>query len=50
MLIERNAVAIDFIKPRFFYFDKPFVLFMKEADKKNPYFMLKIKDTEYLVK
>jgi len=34
---------------RYFYFNRPFVLFLKEADKQTPYFALKIEDTELLV-
>ncbi len=50
MALETCALRIAPEKPRFFYFDKPFVLFMKENGKENPYFMLKIKDAKYLVK
>ncbi len=39
-----------FNKSRFFYFDKPFVLFLKEASKDKPYYAMKIKDSKYLVK
>lgn len=35
---------------RYFLFNRPFALFMREEGKKEPYFMLKISDTRYLVK
>ena len=35
---------------RNFYFDKPFVLFLKEQAKDKPYFAMKVDTTEYLVK
>ena len=31
-------------KPRFFYFDDTFVIFLKEKDKKSPYFALRVND------
>ena len=34
---------------RFFYFNKPFVVFLKESDKNNPYFALKVDNTDLLV-
>lgn len=48
MVLETCALMPS--SSRHFYFDKPFVLFMKEKGRENPYFMVKIKDTEYLVK
>ncbi len=33
-----------------FYFDRPFVLFLKEVGKDKPYFAAKIKDGKYLIK
>lgn len=35
---------------RFFYYNKPFVVFLKESDKDNPYFALKVNNTDLLVK
>ncbi len=34
----------------YYYFDRPFVIFLKEADKDKPYFAARIKDGKYLVK
>ena len=34
---------------RYFYFNKPFVIFMKETDKLEPYFALKVDNTDVLV-
>ncbi len=34
----------------FYYFDRPFVLFIKEKGKDKPYFAVRIKDGKYLVK
>ena len=33
-----------------YYFDRPFVMFLKETDKNKPYFAARIKDGKYLVK
>jgi len=49
MMLETCALRPE-THERYFYFDRPFVLFMKEAGRENPYFMVKIKDTKYLVK
>ncbi len=49
MMLETCALLIE-ENPRYFYFDRPFILFMKEKDRKPPYFMVKIRDTKYLVK
>ncbi len=34
----------------YYYFDRPFVLFLKEKNKDKPYFALRVKDDKYLVK
>ncbi len=34
----------------YYYFDRPFVIFLKETNKDKPYFAAKIKDGKYLVK
>jgi len=36
--------------PRNFFFDKPFVMFLKEESKNKPYFAMRVSDTKYLVK
>ena len=38
------------IKPRKFYFDDTFVLFLQEADKNKPYFALRVKDISLINK
>ena len=35
---------------RLFYFDKPFVLFLKEAEKDKPYYAMRVDDTSFLVR
>ena len=47
--ILKDAYFSANLESRYFYFDKPFVLFLKESDKLNPYFALKIDNTELLV-
>ena len=37
-------------KERDFFFDKPFVLFLKEQGKDKPYYAMKVDNTEFLVK
>ena len=37
-------------KERDFFFDKPFVLFLKETGKDKPYYSMKVDSTEFLVK
>lgn len=49
IMMETCALRPD-VQQRYFYFDKPFVLFMKEEGHSLPYFMVKIEDTKYLVK
>lgn len=50
MAVKCTALAPPVLEKRFFIFDKPFVLFLKEASKDKPYYAMKIKDTKYLVK
>ena len=35
---------------RFFKYDSPFVIFLKETEKEKPYFALRIDNTDFLVK
>lgn len=42
--MTENAMLIEKIEHRYFKFDKPFVMFWKEADKTLPYFAAKISD------
>ena len=53
----KSEAAMDIMKmslplppPRRFDFDKKFYLFMKESDKNQPYFALKVQNPDYLVK
>lgn len=53
----KSEAAMDIMKmsmpvnpPKNYSFDKPFVLFLKETKSPKPYFALKVKDAEYLVK
>lgn len=39
----------DYEPKRYFVFNKPFVLFLKEAKKDKPYYAMKLNDTRYLV-
>ncbi|MCX4274503.1 MAG: hypothetical protein OSJ27_01820 [Candidatus Gastranaerophilales bacterium] len=48
MMVEMTALLPS--NSRYFSFNKPFALFMIEKGKKEPYFMLKVLDTKYLVK
>lgn len=48
-IVLDNAVFIP-SNSRYFLFNRPFALFMIEKGKKEPYFMLKVLDTKYLVK
>ncbi len=48
MMVEMTALIPS--NSRYFSFNRPFILFMKEKGKKEPYFMLKILDTKYLIK
>lgn len=48
MGIDRMALRPEFDKKRY-YFDKPFIIFIRYKNADTPYFALKIKDTKYLV-
>ncbi|MBO5947776.1 hypothetical protein J6Q66_02955 [bacterium] len=50
MSVKCTSLAPPMIEKRFFEFDKPFVLFLKETSKEKPYYAMKIQDTKYLVK
>ncbi len=39
----------NIILNNYFYFDRPFVIFLKEKDKDKPYFAARIKDGKYLL-
>ena len=45
-LINYMSASFD---SRYFYFNKPFVIFMKETDKLEPYFALKVDNIDVLV-
>ena len=47
MMLEKMALMPS--NSKYYAFNKPFALFMIEKGKKEPYFMLKILDTKYLV-
>lgn len=49
-MLEKCSLEPNIEEPRYFVFNKPFVLYMIENGKNTPYFALKIKDTKYLVK
>ena len=48
--IMKTALMPEVETPRYFYFDKPFVLFLMEQGKDKPYYAMKINDTSFLVK
>jgi hypothetical protein len=39
-----GGLKIEGIEHRYFYFDKPYVMFLKETDKDLPYFAAQISD------
>ncbi len=41
-IMTRNSAILDTTAPKNFYFDNTFVLFLKEKDKKQPYFALRV--------
>jgi len=43
MTVMKMSVLPD-VQPRLFYFDDTFVVFLKESDKKKPYFALRVND------
>jgi len=53
---EVAAVAVDSsgpavrTRPQHLFFDKPFLIVMKKADAANPYFMMKVENTELMEK
>ena len=44
MAIKWEAIEISKPEYRYFYFDKPYIMFLKEADKDLPYFAAQISD------
>ncbi len=50
MAIMKTSLMPEATKSRYFYFDKPFVMFLKEQNKNKPYYAMKINNTKYLVK
>lgn len=50
MAVMKTALMPEVTKSRYFYFDKPFIMFLKEQDKNKPYYAMKIGNTDYLVK
>lgn len=46
--IITDALSAPRLDARYFSFNKPFIIFVKEKDKEKPYFAMKIENTEYL--
>lgn len=46
--IITDSMSAPSLNARLFYFNKPFVIFVKELDKEKPYFAMKIDSAEYL--
>lgn len=44
MTIMKTALQPQINEPRYFYLDDTFVLYLKENDKRNPYFALRVND------
>ena len=50
IIAMRTALRPPVEKPRFFLFNKRFILFLKEADKDKPYYAMSVEDSSSLVK
>ncbi len=50
MAVKMTMARPEETEERYFHFDKPFYLFLKEADKDKPYYAMYVKDTKYLQK
>jgi hypothetical protein len=50
MTVMRMSLVQPSTMPRYFVFNKPFVLFLKEQAKEKPYYAMRIDNTDYLVK
>jgi hypothetical protein len=48
-IMMKSMVSLNPPVVKNYFFDKKFVLFMKESDKPKPYFALKVKDARFLV-
>ncbi len=48
--IMKTALMPEVTKSRYFYFNEPFVMFLKEQGKDKPYYAMKVENTDYLVK
>ena len=48
--IATTALNPDIEEPRYFLFDKPFVLFLIESGKEKPYYAMEIDNVDFLVK
>ncbi len=51
-LVSEATVTVNIkgiSEPRYFYYDKPFVIFLKEKDKERPYLALKVNNTDLLI-
>lgn len=46
--IITDALSAPRLDSRYFSFNKPFIIFVKEVDKEKPYFAMKIETSEYL--
>lgn len=50
LTVMKTAFRPEQETPRYFLFNKPFVLFLMEAGKEKPYYAMKIDNTDFLVK
>ncbi len=48
--VMRTSLVPPNERPRYFIFDKPFVLFLKEHNKNKPYYAMKVDNIKYLAK